>query len=217
MDRGVKVAIFVASILSLALGLIWDQVLSHARTTVEESQQDELGPQRMSASIGSPDLPRMQPPESITPAEPVEDAPQPETPTAPTAPTQSTHTVQAGDSWWKLAHVTYKDRALSTKEIQDANPDVKTLKVGIALVIPAGKATLPVVQGRETQPREVPPTPQAPENAAATEYEVQAGDSWWKIAYVHFKSRKLETSDLEKANPGVTLKPGIRVKIPAGK
>jgi hypothetical protein len=26
MDRGVKIAIFVASIVSLALGLIWDQV-----------------------------------------------------------------------------------------------------------------------------------------------------------------------------------------------
>ncbi len=217
MDRGVKVAIFVASILSLALGLIWDQVLSHARTTVEESQQDELGPQRMSASIGSPDLPRMQPPESITPAEPVDDAPQPEEQPIMVAPTQSTHTVQAGDSWWKLAYVTYKDRALSTKEIQDANPEVKTLKVGTTLVIPAGKASLPVVQNRDAQPREVPTAPAGSETAAATEYEVQAGDSWWKIAYVHFKSRKLETSDLEKANPGVTLKPGIRVKIPAGR
>ena len=42
MDRGVKIAIFVASIGSLALGLIWDQVLSSAREAVKTEVADDM-------------------------------------------------------------------------------------------------------------------------------------------------------------------------------
>lgn len=216
MDRGVKIAIFVASILSLALGLIWDQVLSHARTHVEQTQPDAMGPQRMSASIGSPDIPRMQPTESITPAEPDPTSlPEPAAAEAAAAPTQSTHIVKSGDSWWKLAFTTYQDRGINTKDLQDANPTVKQLKVGMEIVIPAGKATLPVAKP-VTQPEATRDTsaPARTGTATDTEYTVQDGDSWWKIAHVHFKQLGFETVEWERANPGINLRPGVKLKVP---
>ncbi|MHC4840133.1 MAG: hypothetical protein ACYTDT_04115, partial [Planctomycetota bacterium] len=59
MDRGVKIAIFVASIGSLALGLIWDQVLTNAREAVKVDVADEMGPEVQEGRIGSPDLDRV--------------------------------------------------------------------------------------------------------------------------------------------------------------
>jgi nucleoid-associated protein YgaU len=212
MDRGVKIAIFVASIAALCLGLIWDQVLSHARVIVEETADDPLAAEVMDANIGSPEIGRLEPSDDLAPqfdTRPVDDTPgEPEGVSEVVAvsaePTE--YTVKDGDSYWKLAHVTFKDRGLSSEDIKRANGG-KELRTGDKFMVPAGKAT------GAAQPKPQEPKPAA--SSEATEYTVQDGDSWWKIAYVHFKGRGLTSDDLIKANPGAKLVAGNKVKIPA--
>jgi DNA repair exonuclease SbcCD ATPase subunit len=48
-----------------------------------------------------------------------------------------------------------------------------------------------------------------------TEYTVKEGDSWWRLANVTFKDRGLSSQDLQQANPGVQLRPGAVIRIPA--
>ena len=217
MDRGVQIAIFVASIASLGLGLIWDQVLSHARVMVEESAQDELGPEVIGASMGSPDLERMLPPDELSPSfevKPVEDQQGEATPDPTEEPSSAAswteYTVQGGDSWWKLAHVTFKDRGLSSEDIERANPG-KVLRPGEGLLIPPGKDAIKSGPSAVTKPAVTT------DNGKETEYTVQEGDSWWVIAYRRFKDRGLSSDDIANANQGVKLVPGAKIKIPAGK
>ncbi len=216
MDRGVKIAIFVASIVSLALGLIWDQVLNQARTVAQQHTVDEFGPDLISAIVGPPEVPRLQPPEGfdVQPV-PVEDAPATEhdntsnpAPESPEPGGWTEYTVAHGDSWWRIANTVFKDRGLDSADIQAANPG-KQLHPGVTIKIPP-------------KPGAAAPTP-APSVAGYAagntqgpiDYVVQDGDSWWKIAYVHFKDRKRSTEDLKAANPGVsTLRPGTSIKIP---
>lgn len=219
MDRGVKIAIFVASIISLGLGLIWDQVLSHARVMVEQPADDTLAAETMDARMGSPDIDRLVVPDELDPQFQVKSV---ETPTAETPEPEAAppverewteYTVQAGDSWWKLAYVTFKSRSLSSDDIMRANQG-KKLVPGEKIQIPPGKDAVqagpPPKAAGSAQP--------APVNSAgAMEYTVQEGDSWWKIAYVRFKDRGLTSKQLEEANPGVKLVAGAKVKIPAGK
>ncbi|CAG0982195.1 hypothetical protein PLCT2_01975 [Planctomycetaceae bacterium] len=144
MDRGVKIAIFVASIVSLGLGLIWDQVLNHAREVVAEDKGDGFHSEKLKARIGPKDLQRQEIPADLAPDN--------------VAP----------------------------------KPDVKA----------------------ETEPKPDAGKPTETPTSDVDEYTVQAGDSWWKIAYTRLKGRGLSTESLQKANPGVELKPGVKLKIP---
>ncbi|MCC6465241.1 MAG: LysM peptidoglycan-binding domain-containing protein [Planctomycetes bacterium] len=144
MDRGVKIALFVASLVSLALGLVWDQVLSQARVAVQKPQAGDLAPEELAARVGSPEIPRLELEQAI--------------------------------------------------EEQQAAP-----------------------QAAEPAPGPAVAAPQPAPAVAETEYEVQTGDSWWSIANRKFKDRGLSSTELEKANPGVTLRPGKKIRIPAGK
>lgn len=147
MDRGVKIAIFVASIVSLVLGLVWDQVLSQARVMVERPAENPMGPEVINANVGAPNLPRMELLEKVEAAAAVTPpeleggviAPQVGPSAAPAADTGVTeYEIQPGDSWWKIAHTRFKDRGLSSEEIAAANPGVK-LVAGKRIKIPAGK------------------------------------------------------------------------------
>ncbi len=144
MDRGVKVAIFVASIASLGLGLIWDQVLSGAREAVKTETADVMGPEIKKGEIGPPDLKRN---DIITedskkrplvvvvdnPAKPLAE------PVKPKDQEWMEYTVQNNDSWWKIAHSHFKGRGLSSSDLVNANPNVKNLRPGQKIKIPPGK------------------------------------------------------------------------------
>lgn len=226
MDRGVKVAIFVASIVSLALGLIWDQVLSQARNAVQREIVDELGPEIMQANVGPPDVARLAQPEGFEAQAPAT-LPDPQQPAAEPAQEPETpawqnwteYTIEHGDSWWKLTHVTFKERGLSTKDLQEANPGVVTLRPGMKIMIPplpgATDAEAPLrqasspggVAGYPTPPPVLPPQPE--------EYTVQGGDSWWHIAHEVHKVLGKSTKEWRAANPDVgTLRPGMKINIP---
>jgi Tfp pilus assembly protein FimV len=217
MDRGVKIAIFVASIISLGLGLIWDQVLSQARVMVEKPADDVLASELLDARMGSPDIARLDVSEDLDPQfqtrpvdEPAADSPAREDAPA-VEPEWTEYTVQAGDSWWKLAFVTFRSRGLSSDDIMRANQG-KKLVPGEKIQIPPGKEAVkagpPPKAADSNQPA---PT----SSTGATEYTVQDGDSWWKIAHVRFKDRAITTRQLEEANPGVKLVAGAKIKIPA--
>lgn len=215
MDRGVKIAIFIASIVSLALGLIWDQVLSNARVAVQTHEIDELGPEIMQARVGPPEVLRAEAPldfETVQPVETVGASDETSQAAPPsTAPQWTEYVVVAGDSWWKLAHGKFKDRGLEIADLQSANPGIE-LKPGVKLRVPPFKgagaaAPVPVVSR--------PATPQSPASGAGgIEYTVQEGDSWWKIAHERFKGRGLSSEQVEAANPGVKLRAGSKVRIP---
>lgn len=142
MDRGIKIAIFVASVISLGLGLIWDQVLSRARDVVADERPDVMGPERIEARVGPKDLQRQELP----------------------------------------------------GEMAEVN-------------------TAPAAHKEEASPREAPP-PEPKAAGGIEEYVVQKGDSWWSIAHTRFKGRGVTTESLQQANPGVSLKPGVKVKVP---
>ncbi|MCB9932694.1 MAG: LysM peptidoglycan-binding domain-containing protein [Planctomycetes bacterium] len=217
MDRGVKIAIFVASIASLGLGLIWDQVLSHARVMVEQPADDVLAAEVMEARMGSPEIARLEVPEDLDPQfqpkpvdEPTVERAAPEE-APPVEQEWTEYTVQPGDSWWKLAYVRFKERGLSSDDIMRANQGRK-LVPGEKLMIPPGKEALkagPPPQAADSN------QPAPASSTGETAYTVQEGDSWWKIAYVRFKDRGITTKDLEDANPGVKLVAGAKIKIPA--
>ncbi|MBZ0135029.1 MAG: LysM peptidoglycan-binding domain-containing protein [Planctomycetes bacterium] len=214
MDRGVKIAIFVASIASLGLGLIWDQVLSHARVLVEDNPADVLAPEVIDARVGSPDIARLNVPDELDPQFPI---PNLDTlPPAEAEPVQvdapwTDYVVQNGDSWWKLAHVTFKNRELSSSDLERANHNV-TLVPGKTIKIPPNKEALKGGAPAPVSER----TEAGAGTGSETEYIVKDGDSWWKIAYVHFKDRGITSDDVANANPGVKLRAGVKVKIPAG-
>lgn len=216
MDRGVKVAIFVASIVSLGLGLIWDQVLSHARVVVEQEVADELGPELIDARMGSPDIPRLDVPEEIESGmqpranEPAEsDEPGDEKTQPAEEVSWTSYEVQNGDSWWKIAHVHFKERGLSSQDVMDANPGTR--------LVPGKKVQIPPGKNAVRPPKKDDTRQSAPKDSNLREwvdYEVQDGDSWWKIAHMHFKERGLSSSDVEEANSGVKLVAGKTVRIP---
>lgn len=144
MDKGVKIAIFVASVVSLGLGLVWDQVLSQARTVVETPAADELGPEIMDAHVGNPDTPRFDraikptTDESKEPTTPKDDTNEPKEVTPDTSNEWIEYTVRAGDSWWRIAHERFKDRGLESSDIASANKGVKLIP-GKKIKIPPGK------------------------------------------------------------------------------
>ena len=146
MDRGVKIAIFVASIASLGLGLIWDQVLSNAREAVKTEVTDEMGPEIKEGKIGSPDLEKMEVVNNDSPEMPrvvvVDNQPvKPIEPVEPKIEEWLDYTVQKNDSWWRIANRRFKGRGLSSTDILNANPKVKNLRPGQKIKIPPSKAS----------------------------------------------------------------------------
>jgi len=142
MDRGVKIAIFVASIVSLGLGLIWDQVLNHAREVVAEDRGDGFTSEKLKARIGPRELQRQEIPAELAPDNAAKPKQEPETAAKPEAaqpeekPNETDeYIVQSGDSWWKIAYTRLKGRGLTTESLQKANPGVE-LKPGVKLKIP---------------------------------------------------------------------------------
>ena len=124
----------------------------------------------------------------------------------------NTYVVKEGDSWWKIAYVTYKERGISSLDLRNANPDVRVLKVGAKLFVPEASEEPEEVVQNDAQPeaKEAPATEE-------TTYVVKEGDSWWKIAHVDFKDRELSWSDIHKANNGAKLEVGLQITIPAKK
>ncbi|MCF6228314.1 MAG: hypothetical protein L3J82_06575, partial [Planctomycetes bacterium] len=117
MDRGVKVAIFVASIASLGLGLIWDQVLTEAREAVKTETADVMGPEIKKGEIGSPDLKRKDIIKEGSKQMPLvvvvdDTAEKPAEPVKPKVKEWMEYTVQNNDSWGKIAHSHFKGRGL---------------------------------------------------------------------------------------------------------
>lgn len=145
MDRGVKIAIFVASVVSLGLGLIWDQVLNHAREVVAEDKGDGFHSEKLKARIGPKDLQRQEIPAELAP-----DNVAPVSPKATDDPTPSEAAVHAatedftlyvvkdGDIAANICHRMFKDRNLTTVDLAAANPgiDVAKIKPGMKLKIP---------------------------------------------------------------------------------
>lgn len=222
MDRGVKIAIFAASIISLGFGLIWDQVLSHARVALEPESADTLAGETMEARMGSRDIARMEVAPELDPQFPVvapeavQTEPAAGTNEPPAATGWTEYTVKNGDSWWRIAHVEFKDRGLSSDDVQKANPGV-VLRPGSVVKIPVSKESVGSTAGQSAPTAgNSTPTSSDPTTSGATEYVVKEGDSWWKIAHTHFKDRGLSSDDLQKVNPGVALRPGVKLKIPAG-
>jgi hypothetical protein len=145
MDRGVKIAIFVASIVSLGLGLIWDQVLNHAREVVAEDKGDGFHSEKLKARIGPKDLQRQEIPAELAPDNVAPVSPKaPESTTTPGAavPTVSEefteYVVREGDIASNICHRMFKDRNLTTVDLAAANPgiDVAKIKPGMKLKIP---------------------------------------------------------------------------------
>ncbi len=220
MDRGVKIAIFVASIVSLALGLVWDQVLNQARNAVQDERVDELAADVIQTVVGPPNVQRLQPPEGFEASPPssqqqtsADSSESPPSPPAPPSPADDwvDYVLQPNDSANLLAYRRFADRGLTTKDIQDANPGCKW-RVGDSVRIPPRKGAAPASTI-------VPPAPAAAAGIEPIEYVVQQGDSWWGIAFERFKDRfkqrGLGTDDLKAANPEIkTLQPGDKLKIP---
>ncbi|GIK54138.1 MAG: hypothetical protein BroJett014_31110 [Planctomycetota bacterium] len=143
MDRGIKIAIFVASVISLGLGLIWDQVLSRARDVVADERPDVMGPERIEARVGPKDLQRQELPGDMAevntaPAAHKEEATTPQAPVPqpkPAAGGVEEYVVQKGDSWWSIAHTRFKGKGVTTESLQQANPGV-SLKPGVKVKVP---------------------------------------------------------------------------------
>lgn len=215
MDRGVKIAIFVASIAALCLGLIWDQVLSHARVMVEEQSEDVLSAEVMDASIGSPDIERAHPPEDLAPWEQPQQASEVEILETEVEAAPATNSnwleyeLKSGDSPHRLAYKVFPERGLKTDDLLNANPDSKW-RVGNKIRIPPAAGTS---HGRSTPPPSNATSTTPPSNGAAVEYIVQQDDSWWRIWEKH-KARCKTWQEIEAANPGVKLVPGAKIKIP---
>jgi len=226
MDRGVKVAIFVASIVSLGLGLVWDQVLNQARTAVAQTaSNDELGPEVMQGAIGSPDIRRLEVPEEfevndippVTPsaqAQPQEAGTSPQPEPAAAAGEWIEYTVQNGDSWWRIAHVHFRDRDLSSDDVERANPGVR-LRPGAKVKIPPHKDAV-AASPRPSNSANLSQQTATPGATGYSEHTVIEGDSWWRLAHVTYRDRGLKSQQLQDANPNVNLRPGVKIRIPAG-
>lgn len=148
MDRGVKIAIFVASIASLGLGLIWDQVLSQARVVVESDSSDGMGPERIEARVGSPGIERADDAlfpidEAAAPAEALPQAPSGEPKAEAAAPNAvdqgwADYTLKNGESPWIVANKRFKERGLSSSDLQKANPGSKWRAGDVIRIPPQG-------------------------------------------------------------------------------
>lgn len=152
MDRGVKIAIFVASVISLSLGLIWDQVLSQARVMVEQPAKDPMGPETMHASVGSPDIERMELVKAVEagaqaaqtaqapapgPSEKPKNAQDPVVADDARLP-EVEYEVVAGDNWWTIANRKFQERGWTSGDLEKYNNGAK-LVAGKKVRIPAGK------------------------------------------------------------------------------
>jgi hypothetical protein len=116
------------------------------------------------------------------------------------------YVLKRGDSPNRLAYQIFKERGLTTGDIQAANPNCKW-REGDVVRIPPGKASAAAATSGTDRPAP-PPGVREP-----IYYEVQQNDGWSTIAYKH-KERGLTWQEIEAANGGIKLTPGIKVVIP---
>jgi LysM repeat protein len=111
------------------------------------------------------------------------------------APASSTYTVVRGDSWWTIAQRNpAPGRTIPQRiaELQRLNPQITTLRPGQTLRLGAAPA---------------------PTSAPAATYTIQRGDTWWGLASKLLGSG-LKFRELQKANPGVSMHPGNKLRVP---
>jgi hypothetical protein len=146
MDRGIKIAILAACLLSLGFGLIWDRVIDGARTAVLGTPDPAgMGPDRVTLKAGSMNIDAPKPASQDESAAPTPDNTKPTTaatapvgaPTKPAAtPTNSNtadgcppdllpfikdgkYTTQKGDGLWKICY-----HATRFRFLRDKNPAI---------------------------------------------------------------------------------------------
>ena len=150
MERGIKIAIIAACLVSLGLGLLWDKVIDGARGVMAPTDKANMGPDKLVYSVGDTRLPPVREPApaetvnadniALTPATPTPTAsPASSLPAqlqpAAAGPTPDTYVVKKGDSWWKIAHIQFKTLGKDTDVWQKANAGVQ-LKPGATLNVP---------------------------------------------------------------------------------
>ncbi|MCK6440535.1 MAG: LysM peptidoglycan-binding domain-containing protein [Planctomycetes bacterium] len=164
MDRGIKIAIVIACVLSLGLGLIWDSVIDFGRDAVRpENPVSSMSPDTVALRVGDMTTPsRARPVSTQTPAtsgSQTNDAPVAGQPPAEQRSNAASHlamspqlannvkdgvyTVQSGDNWWKIAYkdTHFKFLGKTQDDWKAANPDVvkkygNDLRPGVKLTIP---------------------------------------------------------------------------------
>jgi nucleoid-associated protein YgaU len=236
MDRGVKVAIFVASVVSLGLGLVWDQVLNQARTSVAQTASaDELGPETMNALMGSPEIRRLEVPQNFEVNEPEAESGDttaaPITPTEPTRVPPVTHeyVVQQRDTWsgivqdhFYIEGISNSERVRMLAEYNGISLDVP-LREGTKIIIPSSLDAI-----RSGQPVRVagysPPTgtnSQPTPGASYIEYTIKSGDNWTLIVQEMYRIEGISNSqrvrmlaEFNGMDVQVPLRVGDVIRIP---
>ncbi|MCA8940749.1 MAG: LysM peptidoglycan-binding domain-containing protein [Planctomycetes bacterium] len=167
MDRGIKIAILVACLLSLGLGIVWARVIDVVRPGNEAANDPLLmEPDRVSATIGAPQAEAERPVaiERIMPEPPPtseEDHPHIEDEAssekvvvaadgewpAHIAPhiRDGKYIMQDGDNYWKLARNSqrfkflFESKGIDYNDWQKANAhlDDRKIRPGTALTIPS--------------------------------------------------------------------------------
>lgn len=156
------------------------------------------------------------------------------TPPAPPAPASqpgSTYEVRKGDTLTKIAAATLGD-GNKWKVLVDANPglDPRRLKIGQVIRIPGGvdlaMAPSPAPAPTASRPKVHSLAPVNPDDGPSgpvaveggREVEVKKGDSWYSLAVTHLGDGN-KWKKLMGANQGIgerDLRPGMKVKLPAG-
>ncbi|MEZ5994000.1 MAG: LysM domain-containing protein [Planctomycetota bacterium] len=102
------------------------------------------------------------------------------------------YTAQEGDSWWKLAHVKFKDRGLNSADIEGANPGKKPLPGTVLLIPEASKV--------ETVKRVLVDSPK--KSYGQRLVRAEEGDTAFSLALECYSDRK-RFRDIMAANPSM--------------
>jgi LysM repeat protein len=153
MDKGIKIAILVACVLSLGFGLIWDKIIDGARSTlVTKPDAADMGPSKAEIRVGDLAKPSLFAPDRPEPAVAAsvatltQPATAPATVAAPGASAPGKHKVKDGETLSAIAEriARSKERVpyLNTRieQWKAANPGVvnwERLRPGTELNIPS--------------------------------------------------------------------------------